>query len=457
MIAFLAEGELPAGNWLSATVPFMGRTEIAAVVMPRMAPHAGSRRERAAAAIVESRLGGGSLYFRFTPGNLRYVRDYPARSLVVRREPFLALDRLDRLDDLVAALSAQGDEVLYTPETVLVAPPPPLFVPHLDWSWDYGRRRSRDVRRYGLRALRSTTLLPLLLAGFLVRRTGVAARRRPAGAGVAARPGALSARPGGSRHDRRIPLSGRARRRPDRGGHRRPARLLRGRVRARSRRPLMRLLLLNWRDIREPARGRRRAPDARDRQAARRAGSRGHVVHVSPLGRRRERRRSTASQVVRRGSELTTRLHAPSFARRGTFDLVVEQINTLPYFAPLWSRAPTVVHVNQLAREVWWYEAPKALAAIGYVRRAPLPPGVPTNASDHDLRLDRRAICAVSGSRRRVDVIPMAVNTEPIDELPPKRLEGRLVAIGRLHRVEALRPRDRGACAPPEVAPAARR
>jgi glycosyltransferase involved in cell wall biosynthesis len=167
VIAFLGDGELPAGNWLSAAVPFMGRKEIAAVVMPRIAPQAGSRRERAAAGVVESRLGGGSLYFSFTPGNLRYVRDYPARSLVVRRERFLALERIDRLDDLVAALSAHGDEVLYTPETVLVAQPPPLFRPHLRWSWDYGRRRSRDLRRFGVGVVRVTTLLPLLLAGFL--------------------------------------------------------------------------------------------------------------------------------------------------------------------------------------------------------------------------------------------------------------------------------------------------
>ncbi len=49
------------------------------------------------------------------------------------------------------------------------------------------------------------------------------------------------------------------------------------------------------------------------------------------------------------------------------------------------------------------------------------------------------------GLRGRIDVLPMAVNTEPLAELPAKRLEGHLLAIGRLtpskrydHAIRAL-------------------
>ena len=48
-------------------------------------PARGSLSQPAAAAVGESRLGGGSLYFRFTPGNLRYVDDFPG-SVVVDAE-----------------------------------------------------------------------------------------------------------------------------------------------------------------------------------------------------------------------------------------------------------------------------------------------------------------------------------------------------------------------------------
>ena len=52
-------------------------------------------RQRAAAAVRESRIGGGSQYFRFMPGNIRVVKDFPADALVVRRETLLALSAGD--------------------------------------------------------------------------------------------------------------------------------------------------------------------------------------------------------------------------------------------------------------------------------------------------------------------------------------------------------------------------
>lgn len=205
----------------------------------------------------------------------------------------------------------------------------------------------------------------------------------------------------------------------------------------------MRLLLLNWRDIASPRAG---GAELLTHEVAKRLVVRGHDVTwftSRPPGAAASEE-IDGVQIVRRGSELTTRLFAPSFARGRTFHLIVEQINTLPYFAPLWSRAPTVVHVNQLAREVWWYEAPKALAAIGYLveplylqayRRTP---AITISAST---AADLRRV----GLRGRIDVIPMAVNTEPVEVLPPKRLEGHLVAIGRLapskrydHAIDAL-------------------
>lgn len=168
VLAFLEPGARPAGNWISATTPFLGRGEIAAVVVPKMAPHVGSLRSRAAAAIAESRLGGGSLYFRFTPGNLRYVEDYPGESVIVTRERYLELDEPVAVEELPSRLTARGGRVLYSPETVVVSPAAPLFRPHLRGALDYGRRRGSQVRRHRLRALRPTTLLPVGLAVFVL-------------------------------------------------------------------------------------------------------------------------------------------------------------------------------------------------------------------------------------------------------------------------------------------------
>src|SRR5262249_13015013 len=131
ILALLEPGAHPSANWISSTVPFFARSEIDAVVTPQLAPAGGGLRERAAASRTESRLGGGSLYYRYKPGAMRYVSDFPAASLVVRRERFLALEPETPPDEVVLGLAARGGRILYLPEASVTIPPAPLFRPHL--------------------------------------------------------------------------------------------------------------------------------------------------------------------------------------------------------------------------------------------------------------------------------------------------------------------------------------
>ena len=169
LVAFLADGATPAVNWLAATMPFFANPRIAAVVTPSLAPHQGTVRERASAALQESWLGGGSHYFRFTPGNLRFVRQYPGANMVARRAYLLELPPADlHPDRIVAALTGRGRFVLYTPETVVVQPRPPLFRPHLARVAALGRARGKAIREQGRRGLSAGALPPLALLAFLV-------------------------------------------------------------------------------------------------------------------------------------------------------------------------------------------------------------------------------------------------------------------------------------------------
>ena len=112
----------------------------------------------------ESRLGGGSSYYRFTPGNLRIVRDYPADEILVRREAYMELAANVPAHELAERLSDRGGAVVYTPETVVVSPVPPLILPHLRrMARSYGRRRGKALRSRGLPAARLSTVLVLSL------------------------------------------------------------------------------------------------------------------------------------------------------------------------------------------------------------------------------------------------------------------------------------------------------
>jgi hypothetical protein len=162
IIAVLSEGARPAGNWLSAAVPFFADPNVAAVVTPTLAPLRAGLGELVAAAVLESRLGGGSRRSTFFPGNLRTVVDYQAESIVMRRADYMdAVAAGVDSEEVVAWLSTRGRGTIYTPDTSLAATPPPLVRPHLDAVLRHGRARGRAARRTRGHSLSGATALSL--------------------------------------------------------------------------------------------------------------------------------------------------------------------------------------------------------------------------------------------------------------------------------------------------------
>ena len=162
LIAVLDDGARPAGNWVSAAVPFFTDPNVAAVVTPTLAPLRAPLRERVAAAVLESHLGGGSRRSSFFPGNVRTVVDHPAENIVVRRVDYLDATGAGVDDEeLVAWLSSRGRRTIYTPDTSLSAAPAPLVRPHLAGVVRHARARGRAARRTHGRSLSRATALSL--------------------------------------------------------------------------------------------------------------------------------------------------------------------------------------------------------------------------------------------------------------------------------------------------------
>jgi glycosyltransferase involved in cell wall biosynthesis len=123
---------------------------------------------------------------------------------------------------------------------------------------------------------------------------------------------------------------------------------------------------------------------------------------------------------------------------------VLEEINTLPYFTPLWSSAPVLLYMNQLARDVWWYEAPMLVAATGWVAE-PLYLKAYRSCDAITISRSSRDDLRRFGIRGEITVTPLAVDVGLAPSLPPKRRVGSMIAIGRLtpskrydHAIQAL-------------------
>jgi glycosyltransferase involved in cell wall biosynthesis len=166
LVAVLGRRATPAGNWVAAAVPYFADPEVGAVVAPTVAPLLAPLRERVAAAVLESRLGGASRRSGSFPGNVRTVVDHPAESVVIRREDYVAALAAGIEDEqLVAWLADRGRRTVYTPDTTLSAAPPPLIRPHLAGTVRHARARGITARSTSGRSLSAATALSLAPAG----------------------------------------------------------------------------------------------------------------------------------------------------------------------------------------------------------------------------------------------------------------------------------------------------
>jgi glycosyltransferase involved in cell wall biosynthesis len=199
----------------------------------------------------------------------------------------------------------------------------------------------------------------------------------------------------------------------------------------RASRDLVRILFLNWRDIQSPKAG---GAELLTHEIAKRLAIKHEVAWFSSRANGQSSEELIDGvRVVRRGSEATTRLLAPAFARRANWDVVVEEINTLPYFAHMWSAVPSVLFIPQLAREVWWYEAPKPIAWAGWAAE---PLYLSAYRRIHGITISDSTLSDLRrlGMRAPIDVVPMGVSTPALAELPAKEPRAALVAVGRLVR-----------------------
>jgi glycosyltransferase involved in cell wall biosynthesis len=130
----------------------------------------------------------------------------------------------------------------------------------------------------------------------------------------------------------------------------------------------MRILIFNWKDLAHPAAGGAEVFTERVAQVLVR---RGHQVTLFAAAVEGSPDREVVDRVeiVRRGSRIGVYREARRFWKEqpaGSFDVVVDEINTRPFMTPRWVHGtPVVALIHQLAREIWFYEMPRPVAALG--------------------------------------------------------------------------------------------
>jgi len=130
----------------------------------------------------------------------------------------------------------------------------------------------------------------------------------------------------------------------------------------------LRILILNWRDVTNPRAG---GAEIYTQNIANEWVREGHNVTLfcASVKGGPSYEDFDGVQIIRRGSSLSVYRHAKRFYRRegrGQFDLVIEEINTRPFFARKWvTDVPLVALIHQVCRELWYYQFPRPFATLG--------------------------------------------------------------------------------------------
>lgn len=198
----------------------------------------------------------------------------------------------------------------------------------------------------------------------------------------------------------------------------------------------MKILIYNWRDIKNPKAG---GAEVLTHELAKGWVSAGHEVTYfsSSFKGAKEKEVIDGISIIRAGNAISVYWQAYIHYKnefKGKFDLIIDEINTMPFFTCLYTKEKIVVHINQLAKEVWFYESVFPVSLIGYL----LEPLFLKLYKKEDVitisQSTKTDLIDLGFKKDKINIIPMGIEFEPLKELPTKEDSPTLIYVGRLKK-----------------------
>lgn len=139
----------------------------------------------------------------------------------------------------------------------------------------------------------------------------------------------------------------------------------------------MRILALNWQDLTNPQAG---GAEVHLEELLRRLARKGHEVTLfcSAYNGAKESETIEGVKIIRKGSRFNFNLIAPlelrRLVKRNRFDILIEDINKIPFYTPLYLNLPTLVVVPHLFSTSVFKEINFVLGLYIYLAERPLVP-----------------------------------------------------------------------------------
>ena len=131
----------------------------------------------------------------------------------------------------------------------------------------------------------------------------------------------------------------------------------------------MNILFLTWKDRKHPQAG---GAEVVNEELAKRLVADGHNVTfiVGGFAGAAQEEKKDGFKIIRLGNRFSVYWRAYRYYAmhlKNWPDLVIDEVNTMPFFAKLYVKQKNILFVHQLCREIWFYEMPFPLSLIGYL------------------------------------------------------------------------------------------
>lgn len=173
IVAFIDDDAYPEPDWLANAVRHFADSDVAAVGGPGVTPPGDNFRRRISGWVYESPMVSGGFTYRYRPGRLRDVDDYPTSSLLIRKSDFTEAGGFDTGywpgEDTILCMKLVhdlGKRIVYDPEVLVYHHRREIFGPHLRQIRSYALHRGFFAKRFPRTSLKPSYFAPSLFTVF---------------------------------------------------------------------------------------------------------------------------------------------------------------------------------------------------------------------------------------------------------------------------------------------------
>ncbi len=197
----------------------------------------------------------------------------------------------------------------------------------------------------------------------------------------------------------------------------------------------MRILILNWRDIKNPAGG---GAEILTHEMAKRWVKSGHKVTQFSSAFLESKAEEKIDNVLfkRRGKWWTVHIHAFLFYmnNKNKYDVIVDEVHWFPFFSALYAPKKTVALTCEVASKLFFKIFPYPIALVFlFIEKMYLYlyKNVPTMVISLSTKID---LIAVGYNQKNIEVLPMGITIPKHIKIEKKEKDLTLISVGRLNK-----------------------